>query len=302
MDEMMTLDLTQLDLYPGEEHRPFLLPGGRPAALLIHGFPGTPKEVRPLADVLHPAGWTVQGLLLPGFGADIGTLFQRRYQEWVAAADAALRALQAAYSPVLLVGYSMGAAVALNVAHTRPPDGLLLAAPFWQLGNWWQRALWHGLKPIFRQLQPFKKADFADPRIRQAVGGVMPDVDVDDPAVQAALRQLRIPAGLFDQLLDLGRAAKAIAPQVQVPTLVIQGTLDETVTPALTRRLLQALGGPLQYAEFAADHDLLDPALPSWPALASTVCRFAAALLPDGGERIPLHDSLPGISRPGSGL
>ena len=58
-----------LKAYQAPEHQPFLWRGHHTAAaLLIHGFPGTPAEMRPAAQALHSAGLTVQGLLLPGFG------------------------------------------------------------------------------------------------------------------------------------------------------------------------------------------------------------------------------------------
>ena len=80
---MRNLDIASLGLFAGNEHQPFMWEGGQPAALLIHGFLGTPAEMRPLAHELHRAGWTVQGLLLPGFGEQLHTLFDRRYQEWL---------------------------------------------------------------------------------------------------------------------------------------------------------------------------------------------------------------------------
>ena len=123
------MDLDQLSLFEGDEHRPFLWEAGKPAALLVHGFLGTPAEFRPLAGELLQAGWTVEGLLLPGFGAQIDSLFERRYAEWIEAASAALAELQRKHKPVLLVGFSMGGAVALNVAAERRPSGLVLLAP-----------------------------------------------------------------------------------------------------------------------------------------------------------------------------
>ena len=56
------------------------------AALLLHGFPGTPAEMRPLGTVLRDAGWTVHGLMLPGLGADIASLEERNFQDWSDAA------------------------------------------------------------------------------------------------------------------------------------------------------------------------------------------------------------------------
>ena len=126
---------SQLKVFQGEQHADFLIECGQSAALLIHGFPGTPAEMRPLASLLNSAGWTTRGLLLPGFGAQIESLFQRRAHEWIEAAVDALRSLQAAHDPVVVIGYSMGAAIAIHAAARLKPDRLILLAPFWQLGG-----------------------------------------------------------------------------------------------------------------------------------------------------------------------
>ncbi|MDV7390199.1 hypothetical protein RZS08_02545, partial [Arthrospira platensis SPKY1] len=55
------------EIFAGPEHVTYTLRGGQPAALLLHGFPGTAAETRSLGQALNDAGWTVQGLLLPGF-------------------------------------------------------------------------------------------------------------------------------------------------------------------------------------------------------------------------------------------
>ncbi len=46
--------------FNGPEHADFTIPGGDPAALLVHGFPGTPAEMRPLAEALNERGWTAR--------------------------------------------------------------------------------------------------------------------------------------------------------------------------------------------------------------------------------------------------
>lgn len=51
------------ELFQEKEFEPFKWPGGEPAALLVHGFPGTPAELRSLGKSLHLSGWTVEGLL-----------------------------------------------------------------------------------------------------------------------------------------------------------------------------------------------------------------------------------------------
>lgn len=277
------LNWQELNLFTAEEHQPFILNGGQPAALLLHGFPGTPAEIRPLAEKLHADGWTTQGLLLPGFGPDIATLFERHWTEWVDAAALAIAGLARQHSPLLLLGFSMGGAVALNAlaklgadpARAVPPGmGLALLAPFWQLGTWQQRAIFTLLKPILRGVRPLQKADFTDPQLRQGIGNFMPELDLDDTAVQQMLRDFRVPARVFENLLGIGKAARRSAAQARLPTLVVQGTADPLVKPEHTRQLLQVLPGPLTYREMAGTHDLLKPEAESWEPVVEAVVGY----------------------------
>ncbi len=271
------MDLAGLKAFAAEEHRPFRWPGGRGAALLVHGFPGTPAEVRPLAAALHEGQWTVEGLLLPGFGADIVTLDQRTLADWTAAVERALAALQAGHDSVLLLGYSVGGAVAMAAAAQADPApaGLALLAPFWRLDSGWQGLIWRVLRPFVRSFQPLRRANLADPRLREMIGRLAPDIDVDDPAVQRDLRDWRVPTRVPDELVAAGRAAGRRASAVRCPVLVVQGTADVIVRPAVTRRLANRLGGPVEYHEVDAGHDLLDPGGPAWPAVRDRVLGFA---------------------------
>ena len=274
--------VTQLKLFLDEEHKPFTWSSGQPAALLVHGFPGTPAELRPLGKSLNEAGWTVEGLLLPGFGAEIETLFERRASEWVTAVEQALLELQRKHSPVLLIGYSMGAALSLQVAKACPPTALVLLAPFWQVAPWWQQLIGLVLKPFFRQIRPFKKANFTDPKVRRGISNLLSSVDLDDPEMQHALRELTVPVSMFEHLFSVGYEAHRLAPEVAVPTLVVQGIEDEVVSPGKTRQLLQRLAGPLQYVEVPAGHDLVKPDQPGWSHVQSAILAFAQNSLTDG--------------------
>lgn len=266
-----------LNLFTAEEHQPFLWTVGSKAALLVHGFPGTPAEMRSLGHVLYEAGWTVQGILLPGFGPQIETLPQREHEEWIKATRGALATLQKTHDPVLLVGYSMGGAVALSVAAAQPPSRLILLAPYWQLGQWWQRAIWHGVKHILRFTRPLRRADFAEPRLRYSLNLILPGINLDDEAVQKELRQLPMPVKVFDQLLKIGRQAKRAAKEVDVPTLVVQGTEDGTIRPVDTRHLVQDLPNVKDYVEVEAGHALTDQSGDHWPKLVQAILAFVIA-------------------------
>jgi carboxylesterase len=266
---------TQLNPFQGDEHQPFCWNGGQPAALLVHGFPGTPAEMRPLGAALHRAGWTVYGPLLPGFGPQIETIFERDYTEWIAAVETTLAELQQKHQPVLLVGHSLGAAVSIQAAARSSPDALVLTAPFWQLGEWWQRWIGLLLKPFFRQVRPFKNADFSDPEVRRGVFNFLPDIDLDNPAIQQELRDFSIPLRIFEQLARAGQNAYRVAPQVNVPTLIIQGNQDETVPASRTHRLLRRLPGLVRFEEINTGHDLIRAEDPGWPDVEQAVLNFA---------------------------
>lgn len=272
--------MTLPPLFQGAEHQPFTLAGGAPAALLVHGFPGTPAELRPLAEALHGAGWTAQGLLLPGFGSEIATLVEKRAADWIGAVRGALDDLQQTHQPVLLIGYSLGGALALHVVtQGRQPDGLVLLAPFWHMRvPALQRLIFTVMRRVTPNFKPLARANFNEPRLRDGLRQMLPGVPLDDPAVQAQLRALVIPAGLLDALQAVFSGAYAAAPDAHLPTLVVQGEADETAKPLDTRALHARLLGPARYVAIPGGHDLVNPALPGWDPLRQTVLDFAATL------------------------
>jgi carboxylesterase len=276
--------VADLNVFQGPEHRAFQLEGEQPAAVLVHGFPGTPAEMRPLAEMLHQDGWTVHGLLLPGFGPEIATLSQRHRGEWIAAVNDALSALrQAGHRPLLLIGYSMGAAVSLSAsAGDARPDGLVLLAPFWWQARAWLRVAGSALRPFLPgSFRPFRRANFANPQFRHAIAGFMPGLDLEDPQVQQAVREIPIPLSLIEQVLEIGQDAYRAAPQITAPTLVVQGARDEVVRASQTRKLLAHFAARPQYREVPAAHDLLAPPNAAWPEVSHAVTAFAAELVRD---------------------
>ena len=264
-----------LKVFQGEPHTDFLIERGTPAALLIHGFPGTPAEMRPLASTLNAAGWTTRGLLLPGFGAQIDSLFQRHPQEWIDAAVMALQALKAAHQPVALIGYSLGAAISILTTSRIKPDRLILLAPFWKFGTRGQRAIFRITKPIVRHLKPLSRANFNDPRLRRFLSEFLQDADLDAPEVQQLLRQTTVPVDLFERIHALGQQAYTLAALIDRPTLILQGRHDPVVKPDFTRRLMDRIDEEMiTYGEIDAQHHLIDPALPDWPRLQQAVLDF----------------------------
>lgn len=266
--------------FTAHEHQDFTLQGGHPAALLIHGYPGTPMEVHPLADALHERGWTCRGILLPGFGSQIETLPQRRWIEWLEAVIEALSALRRNHAPLLLIGHSMGGALALAAAARSHVDGLALLAPFWRnRGLLW--AALPVLKYLFPSVKPFRmmKTEVDDPKLRSMIQDFLPEIDLNDPQTIAAIRDFVVPVGMFDELRKAGAAGYRSAPKVTCPTLVLQGTDDVTVRPADTRRLVKRLAGPVTRLEVRAAHELVFAESPVFLQVREAVLAFAEEIL-----------------------
>lgn len=271
--------------YSGAEHEPFHFPaeagpnGPRTGALLIHGFMGSPKELRPLGEALAAAGISAHGPLLPGYGSELGTINTQRAEDWIGAANHAWDEIVARYDRHVLLGFSMGGAVAMAVAARLAPDRLILLAPLWRVGQGNQRYLVPLLplyKHIRRTFEPFGNSDFDDPRTRQFFQEVDPGLDIDDPEVQRSIREeTAVSMGVIDQLRRVSAMGRDAAPAVEAPGLVLQGLRDGVVTPDRTRALLTRLGGPVSYRELDSDHLIVADGRPSWDAVRTHVVAFA---------------------------
>jgi esterase/lipase len=91
--------------------------------LLVHGFSGTPGELRPLAERLADQGYSVEAPLLAGHGGSQEELATVTWRDWVLSARTALEALRARCHTIAQVGFSMGGAITLYMAAHRPRTG-----------------------------------------------------------------------------------------------------------------------------------------------------------------------------------
>jgi esterase/lipase len=233
--------------------------------------------MRGVAAVLAANGWIVDVPRLPGHGPEIRDIADYGVDEWIATVEAGAARLRAdGVTELLVVGHSVGAALAIaRVAHMRT-DRLVVLAPFaWKAPRWQRLA-----GPLVRVVLPpgfrlFARMDLADPEVRRGVESFMPGLDLDDPAVVAGLRELRVPTRLFEQLFRVAGLAEAAAPSVRVPVLAIQGLRDTVAVPARTRELLARFPVPPTTLELDAEHDLLTEASPVRDEVLARILAFA---------------------------
>jgi alpha-beta hydrolase superfamily lysophospholipase len=111
----------------------------RGAALLLHGLTDSPYSLRSIGEHLAARGYDVLGLRLPGHGTAPSGLLEFRVEDMQAAVELAMRDLRRngpADRPILMVGYSNGAALAVDYAMAAledtglpRPSGLVLISP-----------------------------------------------------------------------------------------------------------------------------------------------------------------------------
>lgn len=229
--------------YPAAE--PFFFSGDPTGCLLLHGFVGTPAEMRGLGETLATRGHTVYGVRLAGHGGAPEELRSVHWHDWLYTAQDALHYLEGCCEQVVVVGFSLGGALALLLAQQHTFARLaLIATPLSLQGDWRLRFLpvAHYVVPWF---YPLEHADLNDPFVQARIREYDPNVDLSDPEVCAAIRQsVRIPVRAIDQLQRVLRRARAFVPRVQVPTLIMHGREDDIVAPANAKELLRRLGTP----------------------------------------------------------
>src|ERR1700760_494413 len=110
---------------------PFAADGSPVGALVLHGFTGSPRTVRPWAEHLAQAGLTVRAPLLAGHGGSWQQLGKTGWSDWYASAEAAFEELSARCEQVFVVGISMGGALTFRLAQTKGNrvSGLVVVNP-----------------------------------------------------------------------------------------------------------------------------------------------------------------------------
>jgi carboxylesterase len=111
--------MTEPAIIPGAE--PLSVQGSDVGVLVVHGFTGNPATMRPLAEALAGAGFTVEMPRLPGHGTSIEDMMTTSWEDWSATAEAAYDDLAARSRAVVVVGLSMGGTITAWLA-ARHPD------------------------------------------------------------------------------------------------------------------------------------------------------------------------------------
>lgn len=198
---------------------PYLLQGGKTGCLLIHGFSGSPLNMRPLGEYLANHGYTVRGMVLPGHCTEPKSMVRYTWQDWLAAVEAEATALAKSCSHLWLIGFSMGGVLAGIAAGHLPVAGYVsIAAPIWPRARLTHWAFI--LKHFRRYVSMGSRREFELPSWRYDMA----------------------PVSSVDQLMRMIRTFRRELPQVKVPALVVQGDNDKTIMPKSASYIYENLG------------------------------------------------------------
>jgi esterase/lipase len=198
----------------------------RPSVILLHGFGGTPRDLRSIAEPLAERGYRV---VVPAIPEQTGTSFAFRRGR---IAPAALRAWVSDLirdetaiggAPPLVVGTSMGGALATIAAVDHSVGKLVLLSPYFNLAvaDRWVTGSTRALRWIVPVIPKAQKAQIYDPEGYRAY---------ETGSYLVSLRA-------FLQLVELARIAMAKAPALAVPTLVLASQRDTVASFEATERL-----------------------------------------------------------------
>ncbi|HTT74723.1 MAG TPA: alpha/beta fold hydrolase [Candidatus Binataceae bacterium] len=207
------------DPHPSQQPstEPFLFDGSGLSLLLVHGFGGTPYEMRYLGERVNAAGARVLGVRLAGHASTAEDLGASTYDNWYESVIDGLEQLRGYGDPIVVAGLSMGALLCarLTLDQREAIAGLVLIAPAFFIGFPQRLAL--------SLIEPFE--GFTDNIYLQQRGGS----DIHDNAARSVhprhnLMSLRAALHLH----QLARLVRARLGEIIQPTLLIHSRLDHT--------------------------------------------------------------------------
>ena len=203
--------------------------GMTPAVLLIHGFGGSPVDVKPLTDSLEKYGYAFHAIVLPGHGTTPKDLKHVTKSDWLEKAFSAYEKLKQEHGEVSIVGFSMGGAIGLSIAAEKEVSKLVLISPYFKVKEQW---FYFGKPEIWakrlNKIMPFVKK----PKIGQ----------INDPdGLRRYIAYSNIPTKSISELSKIGRLAEAKSKDVTCEILWIHSKKDIVADFELSKKVFNTI-------------------------------------------------------------
>ena len=207
---------------------PWSAEGGADGVLVLHGFTGNPQSMRPLAEALAAAGYTVELPLLPGHGTALEDMVPTRWDDWSGAAEAHFQALAARCDHVAVVGLSMGGALTCWLAERHPHlSGIAVVNPLVHAPDAEFRAAIQGLLDAGTE----------------TIDGIGSDIKKEG-GVEAAYDGTPLAAVL--SLFEGADEVEAKLADIHCPVLVLSSREDHVVESVSGDAVVDGVSGPVE--------------------------------------------------------
>jgi carboxylesterase len=207
-------------------NEPFFYVGNSTGVILIHGFTGSPSELRFLGECLAAEGWTVLGVRLAGHGTTPEELAKTSWEDWVKDAEEGVNKLRQTCERVIGVGFSMGGLITLHMSSLGLLDGVITMNAPMILQDWGAR-LARFYKPFFEYVNKPKSHLKEQESVTQGHS--------------ERFTYERVPVACIE---SVNQAIRQVAKELQgitVPTLLMQSRQDKTVNPVSVVRIQEGL-------------------------------------------------------------
>lgn len=203
--------------------------GNAPVWLALHGYCGTPEEMRLVVELAAELGFAAGAPVLAGHGSHARDLAHLSYADWLDGVRPALMAA-AERGPVLVFGLSLGSLLAVELALAFPERilGLVLLSNAFFLSPfpaWPLRCVDKLGLPDFGV--PKAYSDIGDPEARRT------HLTYSAQPVRPAISLVRAADRLFERL-----------PELRSPTLIVHGAKDRLCPVSNAWRVAERMGTP----------------------------------------------------------
>lgn len=199
--------------------------------LIIHGFTATLDSVKALFMPLKELGIPVCVPQLAGHGESSPEALRGvTWEAWMMDAEKAFQELRAEVDQVIVIGHSMGALIALNLAVKYPGqvDSLVLAAPPIKLAS---------------LLAPGRPLNFAAPLVSRVIKKWELKTDfTEEMEPGCATNYEWAPTDAIVSFFELLKKSLSLLGNVTVPVFILHNRRERTVLPESATILLNRIG------------------------------------------------------------
>ena len=218
-----------------ELNKAFCYAGGEIGVVLVHGFTGSPFDLKPMGEFLSQRGLTVSGVRLQGHGTRHQALRLTNRFDWYYSLKRVIDELRPKVKKIFLVGFSMGGNLTLLFTKLEKGiDGLVLInTPIYTKPG----RLMFWFIPFIKNFKKYTTKKWAK--------------DIKDYFEKGSQGSYtRIPLDSAWQYYKLVQETKEILPDIDLPVYIFQSMNDSVINPRSADYLYRKIKSPDKKIEY----------------------------------------------------